>query len=78
MSARRTKLPARFPARPETPPATLIRRLNRLEVLLGSWVERRPKIALVLIERMIARLEDAGVEVMACRSSSTIAALTDV
>jgi hypothetical protein len=29
---------------------------------LGSWVERRPKIALVLIERMIARLEDAGVD----------------
>ena len=29
---------------------------------LELWVERRPKIALVLIERMVSRLEDAGVD----------------
>jgi hypothetical protein len=29
---------------------------------LESWVDRRPKIALVLIERMVSRLEDAGVD----------------
>ena len=29
---------------------------------LESWVDRRPAIALVLIERMVSRLEDAGVD----------------
>ena len=29
---------------------------------LESWVDRRPRVALVLIDRMIFRLEDAGVD----------------